>query len=100
VAEHWPVFPVGTLVEGQETLTEVIVGGTTMVPPPPPQPANKKDDKETMTTSQPSQPQGFPEPKARTKVTIAASLLETQFSQATQLHGSTGGANPLYMDEA
>jgi hypothetical protein len=85
----------------QETVTDVMVevGATKLLPLPPPQPAIK-DDKETMTASQTGQPQGFPEPNFRTNVTITASLLETQLSQAGQLHGSTGGANPLYIDQA
>jgi hypothetical protein len=65
------------LVGVQETLTEVIVGEDPPPPPllepPPPQPASK-DDKIPMKTSQAGQPQGFLEPKLRTKVTIAASL--------------------------
>jgi hypothetical protein len=37
VAEHWLVWPVWTLVEVQETLTEVMVGDTggVLLPPPP-----------------------------------------------------------------
>ena len=89
------------LVGVQETVTDVIVGAATMaVPePPPPHPANR-DDKIPTTASQTGQPQGFPEPKVRTKVTIAASLLEIQSSRLVSYTAPLGGANPLDKDQA
>ena len=92
VAAHWPVFPVGTLAEGQVTLTEVIVGEEPPPPPPPllepPPQATIKDARIVIEPARPTGQNAFLSPKPALEESWQPRLNKHKMGQDSLVHSS------------